>query len=117
MSGVLVGDVFKCAPADLTSGQMLVLLALAEDARTGDRIARYSSLASLATKTRQREGSVKNALTELARRGLITKQGKGHRGRVQHYRLADLAAHHRASLHVINGSLPDDPMAAGKGHR
>ncbi|HET6874662.1 MAG TPA: helix-turn-helix domain-containing protein [Acidimicrobiales bacterium] len=102
MSGPIIGEVFRYAPADLTDSERLVLLALAEDARS-DRVARYSSVERLAQYTGKSPGTVRNALSALAARALIQRVGaaKAHRGRIQHYRLAQLAAHHQAALHVV----------------
>lgn len=97
MSGKLVGEVLECAPADLTPAEMLVLIALAESARDTDRLARYhTSAARIADRTRLSPGTVRNALSQLARRGMIARQKEAvTKGVVQTYKLAELAEHHR----------------------
>lgn len=97
MSGRIVGEVLDHAPDDLTDAELLVLLAIAEDARDRDRLARYSDLETLVTRARKRPGTVKNALSELARRGLIKPGSQAHRGRHQEYRITELHAHHRVT--------------------
>lgn len=99
MSGKLVSEVLENAPADLTSAQMLVLVSLAEDARDNTRTATFeTSLTDLCRRTRCTSGTVRNALSELSRRGLIKPQHKAHKGLVQHYYLAPLSEHHRAAI-------------------
>lgn len=99
MSGRLVGEVFKYAPADLTPVELLVLVALAEQARDKDRTARYASAANLASYTRRRPGTVRNVLTELASRGLIQRvHDHAHIGKIQQYRIAELGEHHRTAV-------------------
>lgn len=98
MSGRLVGEVLDNAPEDLTVAERFVYAALAEAARDRDRIARHQcSNSDLAHRTGLKEGTVRNALTELARRGLIkrlvTTVHKG--GKHQEYELCKLSAHHR----------------------
>lgn len=100
MSGRLVGEVLDHAPEDLTVAERFVYAALAEAARDKDRIARYKcSSADLAHRTGLKEGTVRNALTELAGRGLIrrliAKTHKGAGGKHQEYELCKLGAHHR----------------------
>lgn len=97
MSGRIVGEVLKHAPEDLTTAQLLVLVALGEDARDRDRLARYSSVANLHTKTRLAPGSIKNILKQLTDRGLILPLHRAQIGTVQHYRLAELREHHRSA--------------------
>jgi DNA-binding MarR family transcriptional regulator len=95
VSGRIVGEVLKHAPEDLTTAQLLVLVALGEDAREKDRLARYSSLANLHTKTRLAPGSIKNILKQLTDRGLIRPLHRAQIGTVQHYRVTELQEHHR----------------------
>ena len=100
MSGRLVGEVLDHAPSDLTVAERFVYAALAEAARDKDRIARYKcSNADLAYRTGLKEGTVRNALTELAHRGLIkrlvAKPHRGAGGKHQEYELCKLDAHHR----------------------
>lgn len=100
MSGRLVGEVMDYAPVDLTVAERFVYVALAEAARDRDRIARYNcSNADLARRTGLNEGTVRNACTELAKRGLIKrlvdKPHKGAGGKHQEYELCKLDAHHR----------------------
>ena len=98
MSGRLVGEVLDHAPEDLTVAERFVYTALAEAARDRDRIARYKcSTSDLAYRTGLKEGTVRNALTELAQRGLIKRLvvtvHKG--GKHQEYELCKLSSHHR----------------------
>lgn len=100
MSGKLVGEVLDHAPVDLTVAERFVYTALAEAARDKDRVARYHcSNADLARRTGLQEGTVRNACTELAKRGLIRrlidKPHRGAGGKHQEYELCKLAAHHR----------------------
>lgn len=97
MSGRLVGEVFRNAPNDLTTAQLIVLVALAEDARDKDRLARYSSVRTLAHQTRLAPGSVKNILKLLTDRGLIKPLHQAQIGRIQHYRLSELYDYHRTT--------------------
>lgn len=98
MSGKLVGEVLDHAPRDLTVAERFVFAALAEAARDKDRTARYQcSNSDLAYRTGLKEGTVRNALSELAQRGLIKRLvetvHKG--GKHQEYELCKLSAHHR----------------------
>jgi DNA-binding MarR family transcriptional regulator len=112
----LVGDVFRYAPADLTSAERLVLLALAEDApHSGPfaRVSRYSSVARLSEYTGLRPGTVKNALSSLAARCLIQRmRAKAHEGAIQHYKIAELGDHHRSAVHLVRESPDSDPLEA-----
>lgn len=102
MSGRLVGEVFKCAPTDLTPSEMLVLVALAEQARDRDRIARFSTAATIAEHTHLAYGTVRNVLSGLAARGLITRiGGRAHIGKAQDYLISELSENHRIA--TING--------------
>lgn len=76
MSGRIVGEVLDHAPADLTPAELLVMIALGEDARERDRLALRSDLESLVRKTRLKPGTIRNALSELKARGLIVPQRK-----------------------------------------
>jgi len=97
VSGKLVNEVLENAPDDLSMPELLILVALAEDARDRDRTARYeTSLKDLHRRTRRPTGTIKNALGSLVRRGLITRVfERGQIGTVQHYRLTELYPHHR----------------------
>lgn len=103
MSGRIVGEVFDNAPEDLTSAELLVLLAIGEDARDRDRIAPYSDVESLVRRTRLKPGTVRNALSALARRALIVPQKQRvHRGGDhQEYAVARLTHAHRAAIHAV----------------
>ena len=98
MSGRIVGQVFDCAPEDLTPAQLLVLLSVAEDAREKSRLATFSDVESLVRRTRLKRGTIDNALSVLCQRGLLIRQReKVHRGGYhQEYVVAHLAPHHRA---------------------
>lgn len=99
MSGRIVGEILDNAPEDLTDAEMLVLIAVGEDARDRDRLARYSDLENLTRRTRKKPGTIKNALSELVRRGLLKPAGgPAHRGRHQEYRVTELYEHHRESV-------------------
>lgn len=95
MSGVIVREVLECAPTDLNATQLLVFVALAEDARTGDRTAKYSSTDTLVKLTRRSPSAVKHALGDLTARGLIKPLHAARRGRVQHYYIEQLHDYHR----------------------
>lgn len=94
MSGRIVEDVLEHAP-DLPDTEWRVLIVLARDARDTDRIARYCSVELIARQARRAPGTVQNALSKLAGRGLIKPLLRAHRGRVQHYEIARLDASHR----------------------
>lgn len=88
------------APIDLTVAERFVYVALAEAARDKDRIARYQcSVEDLARRTGLKSGTIRNACTELARRGLVKrlvdKPHKGQGGKHQEYELCKLEKHHR----------------------
>lgn len=101
MGGPIVDEVMEYAPEDLTLGQMAVLNALASDARESgpyERIAKYKSgLPDIVRRARVTEGTAKNALGVLVRRGLITPLLKGQIGTTQHYRVTELGPHHRTA--------------------
>lgn len=100
VSGRIVGQVLDCAPEDLTSAELLVLLAVAEDARDKTRLATFSDVESLVRRTRLKPGTVRNALVELCRRGLLIRQREAvHRGgHHQEYVVTRLAPHHRSAV-------------------
>ena len=104
MSGRIADDVLEYAPADLTTAEVLVLTALALDAREKDRVARYSDVESLARRTRLKPGTIRNALSSLARRALIipTKDRVYRGGAHQEYLVARLTPEHRAA--VVKGT-------------
>lgn len=98
MSGRIVGEILDNAPTDLTLSEHMVLLAIGEDARDRDRLARYSDLESLTRRTRLKPGTIRNALTELKARGLLEPQRKTtHRGGFGHqeYVVTPLNENHR----------------------
>lgn len=99
-----MGEVLDNAPEDLRPAEYLTLVVLAEDARDRDRHALYSDLPSLVRRTRLAPGTVRNALSELARRGLIVPQVTNvHRGgKHQTYVLARLHVEHRAAVHRLH---------------
>lgn len=111
MSGRIVGEVFDSAPEDLKPAELLTLLAIAEDARDRDRLARYSDVASLVIRTRMAPGTIRNALSELTRRGLIIAQrDRVHRGGAhQEYVVADLHDARRATIRAVNGHTNTSP--------
>lgn len=102
MSGRIVGDVFDHAPEDLKPAELLVLLALAEDARDRDRRAAYSDVATLRRRTRLAPGTIRNALSTLTARCLIepTYDVVHRGGQHQEYVVAKLNGHHR-SLRIV----------------
>lgn len=95
MSGRIVREVLDFAPEDLNDAQLMVLVALAEDATDRSRTATHCSVVVLSHRTRKAPKTVHNALHALKQRGLITPQHKAHPGRVQHYLIAHLSEHHR----------------------
>ncbi len=112
MSGRLVGEVLRCAPEDLTRAELDTLIALAEDARDKDRTARRRSVEEIAWLIRMSPGTVRNALSSLARRALIQPQHKARAGRIQHYRITPLSERHRQSSRTWTESPPDDSESA-----
>lgn len=105
MSGRIVGEILDNAPQDLTPAELLVLVAIGEDARDRDRVASFSDLESLTRRTRLKPGTVRNALSSLARRALIKPlKDRVHRGgHHQEYAVPKLNHAHRTALHVVNG--------------
>lgn len=105
MSGRIVGEVLENAPEDLTLSELVVLLAIAEDARDKDRLARFSDLENLQRRTRIKPGTIRNALSQLTQRGLLAPQvAHVHRGGShQEYVIPKLEGHHRGILKV-NGT-------------
>lgn len=103
MSGRIADEVLDNAPEDLTLSERLVLVAIALDAREADRTARYSDVESLTRRTGIKPGTVRNALSELVKRGLITPQrDRVHRGGAhQEYVVTRLQHAHRAAVHTI----------------
>lgn len=101
MSGRIVGEVLDNAPDDLTTAELLVLIAIAEDARDTTRLAERSDLVSLVYRTRLKPGTVRNTLSTLTRRGLvIATVDRVHRGgKHQEYRIPKLQPHHRENGH------------------
>jgi DNA-binding MarR family transcriptional regulator len=96
-----VGEVLDNAPEDLTPGEFLVLLTVAEDAREKDRLASHSDLESLVRRTRLRPGTIRNALSELVDRGLLIAQRKTtYRGGYGHqeYVVTRLEMYHRQAI-------------------
>lgn len=106
MSGRLVGEIFRCAPADLKPAERLVLLCLAENARDSDRVAKLKS-DQIAELCCLGVGTVRNALSELAARCLIVPLHYAQKGRIQNYRLTPLSEHHRASQRHPRVTLND----------
>lgn len=105
MSGKLVGEVFKCAPLDLTPAELLVLVRLAEVAPERTRIARFITAETIADQTHLSYGTVRNTLSQLARRALIARQHDHARaGKAQDYRLTELTEHHRLCVAQEGGS-------------
>jgi Fe2+ or Zn2+ uptake regulation protein len=99
MSGRIVGEVLENAPTDLTPAQLLVLVSLAENAPTPTRIAaHHTSVANLERRTRLGPGTIRNALSELAKRGLIKPLFKARIGVVQHYYIEPLNEYHRHAI-------------------
>lgn len=100
MSGRIVGEVLDHAPIDLRPAEFLVLIALAEDARDKDRLARFSDVETLVRRTRLGPGTIRNALSTLATRALIQPTyEKARLGRHQEYVVTKLLNGHRAATH------------------
>jgi hypothetical protein len=97
MSGRIVGEILDNAPTDLTLAEFLVLIAVGEDARDTDRRARFSDLRSLERRTRLAPGTIRNALSSLTRRALLTTvHDKAYRGgHHQEYVVTKLHDYHR----------------------
>lgn len=92
MSGRLVGEVLKYAPADLTQLELLVLVSLAEATHGNERVSRYHSSADhIADRVRSTPASVRNVIARLVQRGLIIPQiEKCNRGVAQQYEIPKL---------------------------
>jgi hypothetical protein len=101
VSGRIASDVLAYAPEDLTAAELLVLTALALDAREKDRTARFSDVETLTTLTRLKPGTIRNALSTLAARALIvpTVDRVYRGGRHQEYLVAKLTPEHRDAVH------------------
>lgn len=96
MSGRIVGEILDNAPTDLTPAERLVFVAIGEDARDRDRLARYSDLATLTDRTQLQPGTVRNALAALAGRALIKPaHQKPRRGLHQEWHVTHLGPQHR----------------------
>jgi len=106
MSGRLVGEVLKYAPADLHARELLVLVALAEAARDDTRRATYdTSCEQIADRTRIPPSSVKSALFELRQRALIIGiHAKPRRGLAQEYDIAKMTPATRKAVIRINAN-------------
>ncbi|MBT56563.1 MAG: hypothetical protein CMF72_24585 [Mameliella sp.] len=106
MSGRIVGEILDNAPEDLTTAELLVLIAIGEDARDRDRRSQYSDLESLTRRTRLKPGTVRNALSTLTRRAILDPQiDRVHRGgKHQEYVVAKLGGAHRHALHIVDGA-------------
>lgn len=107
MSGRIVGEILDNAPEDLTTAELLVLVAIGEDARDKDRRAQYSDLKTLIRRTRLAPGTVRNALSTLTKRALIVSlHSTVHKGGVhQEYTVTKLHDHHREATIL---SFPSD---------
>ena len=111
MSGRIVGEILDHAPSDLTTAERLVLVTIGENARDTTRHAEGCDVDTLAWRTCLKPGTVRNALSELVRRCLITptveRVYRG--GKHQEYDVAKLYPHHReATRNGTNVSLHDD---------
>lgn len=97
MSGRLVGEVLRYAPADLRPLDLLVLVSLAESAHDRDRTARRDSSAdAIAYRVRSTPGYVRQCLIRLKQRGIIRPEhDRTYRGRAQNWILTDLSDYHR----------------------
>lgn len=105
-----MSEVLDYAPVDLTPAERLVLVCLAELARDKDRTARQgTSSAAISNRTCLTIGTVKNALSSLARRAIIQPQHKARRGLAQDYKLTQLSEYHRFTT-TKKGSLTNDPI-------
>lgn len=107
MSIHLIREVFDYAPADLKPAELVVLIALAEDARD-DRISKFASHDKLIQRTRLSRRTLYRAIDQLESAGLIWRVGAAHKGRIQQYRLAQLQAHHQATVIHLNGHRKGD---------
>ena len=97
MSDRIVKEVLEWAPVDLKPLELLVLVSLAEEAREGDRLARFNTSADkLADRVRSTPASVRNTLGRLRQRGLIVPvHEKAHRGLAQQYTITKMNGHTR----------------------
>lgn len=107
MSGRIVSQVLEHSPEDLNPAEFKVLIAIAEDARERDRVSRYSDVDNLVRRARVKPGTVRNALSQLVARGLITPTlDRAHTGVHQEYRISDLRPEHRFAT-AANGHPSD----------
>lgn len=117
MSGRLVKNVLQYAPVDLTDKERLVLIALAEDARERDRIARFITVEEIADYAQISTGTVRNILSRLTARALVQPTlSHANKGRRQQYRIAFLTPEHRAAT-IRKASSPEmthKPTANGR---
>lgn len=112
MSGRMVGEVLKYAPYDLRLLDRFVLVALAESAPDTDRTARHGvTQEELSDKLQAAEGSIRNALSRLAARGLIIPIFiHPRKGLAQNWRIPKMHEGTRKA------SLTDDPNNPPKGN-
>ena len=100
MSGRIVREVLDYAPADLRPLELLVLVSLAESAQERDRTARYhTSTVEVARRVRSTPGAVRNVLSTLRARSLVSPVHERVRpGLAQEYVLTRLDEHHREAV-------------------
>lgn len=112
MSGRIVGEILDNAPQDLTQLELLVLVAIGEEAREKDRTARYNTSAeAIAHRVRSTPATVRNVLGRLRHRALIIPvHEKVYRGLAQQYVLPKYAEHHRRA--TLNGTPQRHPPVA-----
>lgn len=98
VSGRLVEEVLDYAPDDLPKLDLLVLVALAAEARDTDRTAKgkHTGAEAIARRVRSTPSSVSNALGRLRQRALIRPvHAKVHRGQQQNWIITKLSDYHR----------------------
>jgi len=94
MSGRIVREVLEHAPEDLTTGEMLVFITLAEAARESSR-AVCEPATEIAARARVSVSTVNKTTYELHRRGLLSRTNKARTGVTQRYEIAPLRPEHR----------------------
>lgn len=101
MSGRIVEEVLDYAPDDLPRLDLMVLVALAAEARDSDRTAKgkHTGSEAIARRVRSTPSSVTNALARLRSRALIRPVfAKARRGQQQNWTITKLSDYHRDAV-------------------
>lgn len=122
MSGRIVEEVLDYAPDDLPRLDLMVLVALAAEARDSDRTAKgkHTGAEALAGRVRTSPASVRNALARLRQRALIRPvHEKARRGQQQNWVITKLSDYHREGARLCRddqqpGTGNTAPTAPGR---